>query len=496
MIVGAGTAGAIIAARLAQAGRDVVLLEAGPDFPTADATPDVVRYGSYSEGRLTTRDFSWHWATALTEAGGEPYILYSGRITGGGSSVNGQVWLHGLPGDFNGAWSTAAGADWNWNAVEPWYRRTERDLDYPTAGESGEIPVRRIPEAAWHPLHAAFVQACRDSGFALCADFNAVGAEGVGAQPFNNVDGVRVSSALSHLSLVRELPNLRILGGHTVERILFQGTRAAGVLAKTSDGDVTVGAREVILAAGAIGTPWLLMRSGVGPTEQLDRFDVPIVADAPGVGTGLREHPQFALRWRSQSERPLDLTSARSPVALRMTAPGSSVRDDIKISISAFHDDAGFGVQVAIFLMLALSRGDVTLSEDGPDSRPVIDFQYLEHPEDRRRLRETVRFAVRLVENSGLSSFVAERDDLSDDVLFDDDQLDGWLRRRVQGTYHPSSTCAMGDVIDADARVRGVDNLRVVDAAAMPESVRANLNATVSMMGERFAAMISAEAAD
>jgi choline dehydrogenase len=491
VVVGAGTSGAIVAARAAESGRSVLLLEAGPDFPSEDSTPGVIRYGAYSEGTVTTRDFSWHWATALTAEDGEPYTLFSGRITGGGSSVNGQVWLHGLPGDFDELWAGRGAGEWNWAAVAPWYARTENDLDFPGEVARGDIPVRRIPEQAWHPLHATFVRVGRDRGLAACDDFNAPGAEGVGAQPFNNVDGVRLSTAFTHLGPARALPELQVLGDHMVDRILFEDGRATGVSVRTPDGEsVTATAGQVVLAAGAIATPWLLMRSGIGDSAQLRRHGIPVVTDLPAVGTGLREHPQLALRWRARPGSSLDLTSARSPVAIRMTAPGSAIRDDIKISIAAFRDDEEFGVQVSIFLMMALSSGSVTLSDEGPGAAPQVDIHFLEHPEDRRRLRETVRYAVHLVEGSALADFAGERLSPRDDELADDDALDGWLRRTVQGTFHPSSTCAIGAVVDQRGSVEGVEALRIVDASTMPESVRANLNATVSMMGERFAAML------
>jgi choline dehydrogenase len=497
VVVGGGTAGAIVAARVAESGQSVLLLEAGPDFPTEETTPNVIRYGAYSEGTVTTRDYSWHWATTLTEEGGEPYTLFSGRVIGGGSSVNGQVWLHGLAGDFDELWSLQGASEWGWNAVEPWYAQTERDCDFPDSRGPGSVPVRRIPEAAWHPLHAAFVQACRDDGFDFCPDFNAPGAVGVGPQPFNNVDGVRISTALTHLASARRLPTLRVLGNHTVDRVIFDGRRAIGVVVETPDGDVVVTATsQVVLAAGAIGTPWLLMRSGVGDVRALERHGIPVVADHPGVGAGLREHPQLFIRWRARPGQSLDLTSARSPVALRMTAPGSEVRDDVKISISAFQDEIGYGVQVSIFLMLAFSHGTLKLSDEGPQARPIVDLHFLEHPEDRRRLREVVRYTVQLIENSPLSEFTGERIAPSNAELSGDDSLDSWLRRTVKGTFHPSSTCAIGDVVDQHGLVQGIDALRIVDASTMPETVRANLNATISMMGERFAAMIIDETAD
>ncbi|WP_160148791.1 GMC family oxidoreductase [Amycolatopsis alkalitolerans] len=497
VVVGGGTAGAIVASRIAERGdRPVVLLEAGPDFPDPEATPPVLRFGAYSEGRVTTRDYSWKWETVLTADGGTPYTLHSGKVIGGGSSINGQVWLRGLPADFDGNWAGRGAKDWTWEHVAPWYAATESDLDFPARGDAGPVRVRRVPPDQWHPVHAGFVEACLANGFSHCPDLNAVGATGVGPQPFNNVDGVRLSSAFSHLLAARAQPSLRVLGDHHAERIVFDGDRAAGVVALgPSGGEIMVRAeQEIVLAAGALGTPWLLLRSGVGPAGQLARHGIPVVADLPGVGGSLREHPQVGVRWLAKRE--VDQTSARAPVALRLTAPGSRLQDDLKVSIAAFEDGTGAGIQASVFLMLALGAGSLTLARD-PRERPLVDLAFLSDPEDRRRMREAVRLTVDLVESSAaLRPFVGTRLSPVDAELAGDAALDAWLRRTVQGTFHPSSTCAIGEpgspaaVVGQAGEVHGVRGLRVVDASVMPDSVRANLNATVAMTAERLAAAL------
>lgn len=496
VVVGGGTAGSIVAARLAKRGHSVVLVEAGPDFPGVEATPRVLAVGAYSEGRVTTRDYSWHWHTELTEPGGAPYVLYSGRTIGGGSSVNGQVWLRGLPADFDDVWQATGATDWRWDDVRPWYDATEDDLDHPGRATRGPVPVRRVPAGSWHPLHTAFVSAFVRAGVAHCPDLNAPGATGVGAQPFNNVDGRRVSTAFSHLLAARELPNLCILGNHMVDRVLFDEERATGVRARDRHGGTVrvEAADELILAAGAIGTPWLLMRSGIGDAAAIAHHGIPVVADVPGVGQGLREHPQLGCSWRAAPSAALDHTSARSPVTARVTAPGSGMADDLKFAVQTFSDDHGDGLRVTVFLMLAQSAGSVTLSPDGPDEPPVVDIGFLTRPEDRRRLRGAVRIAVRVTESSPLSGFVAGRIAPTDAQLADDDLLDAWLYREVHGSYHPSSTCGIGRVVDQSGLVTGVRGLRIVDASIMPDTVRANINATVCMMAERLATRIGSTA--
>lgn len=500
VVVGGGTAGAIVASRIAESGdRPVVLLEAGPDFQSPEETPPILRFGAYSEGRVTTRDYSWKWDTVRTVEGATPYTLHSGKVIGGGSSINGQIWLRGLVNDFDDNWTRRGAVEWTWDHVAPWFAATESDQDFPAHGDRGPVTVRRVPPEKWHPLHTAFLEACLAKGFPLCPDLNAAGATGVGQQPFNNVDGVRLSSAFSHLHGVRRCSSIRVLGDHLVERIVFDHDRAIGVVAQDHAGrEITVRAeQEVVLAAGALGTPWLLLRSGVGPATRLRRHGLPVVADLPGVGMSLREHPQVGVRWRVKPGQEIDPTSARAPVALRLAAPGSRIRDDLKLSIAAFEDAGGAGIQASLFLMLALGEGSLTLAAEGPRARPVVDLGFLTHPEDLRRMREAVRLTVGLVESSSqLRPIVGERIDPNDEEMADDAVLDAWLRRKVQGTFHPSSTCAVGSpdapgtVVNQDGEVLGVHNLRIVDASVMPDSVRANLNATISMMAERFAATI------
>jgi choline dehydrogenase len=501
VVVGGGTAGAIVAARVAERGdRSVLLLEAGPDFQSPEETPPVLRLGAYSEGRVTTRDFAWDWDTVLTAEGGTPYILYTGRVIGGGSSVNGQVWLRGIADDFDDNWARRGATDWTWDQVAPWYAATECDHDFPDNRHAGRVPVRRVPQGEWHPLHSGFLATCLAAGFAFCPDLNADGATGVGPQPFNNVNGVRMSTAFSHLYAARRHASLRVLAEHQVERIVFDHDRAVGIVARGPLGrEVCVRAeQEVVLAAGGVGTPWLLLRSGVGPAAQLRRHRLPVVVDLPGVGSSVREHPQVGVRWRVKPGQEVDQTSARAPVVLRLTAPGSRLRDDLKLSIVAFKDGGGAGIQATVFLMLALGDGTLTLAADGAHARPVVDLAFLDHPEDRRRLRDAVRFTVELVESSAeLRKIVGERIDPRDEDLADDTALDAWLRRNVQGTFHPSSTCAIGrtdsskSVVGQMGEVHGLRGLRIVDASVMPDSVRANLNATVSMMAERFADAIT-----
>src|SRR5690606_20742155 len=181
VVVGGGTAGAIVAARVAERGdRSVVLLEAGPDFPSPDQTPPVVLFGDYSEGRVTTRDFAWAWETVPPTPDAAPYTLYSGKVIGGGSSINGQVWLRGPPDDFDGNWAARGANGWRWHEVEPWYAAVERDLDFPERGRAGPVPVRRVPSTQWHPVHVGFLDACLGAGFTHCPDLNAPGVRGVG----------------------------------------------------------------------------------------------------------------------------------------------------------------------------------------------------------------------------------------------------------------------------------------------------------------------------
>jgi choline dehydrogenase len=265
---------------------------------------------------------------------------------------------------------------------------------------------------------------------------------------------------------------------------------------------------EIILSAGAIGSPHILLLSGVGPAEQLTRLGIPVVADLPGVGKNLRDHPLAWVTWRTRPDFPLDGKAPRMQVCLRYTAGGSHLRNDMKISMQSFATERinrggqrmdALGIRMTAGIQLALGQGELWLTSTDPRVQPFLDYRYLEEDFDRQRLREAIRLCVKLAEHEHFKHIIAERIEPTDADLASDEALDAWLRREVTTSQHISCTCKMGPasdpmaVVDQFGRVHGLDNLRVVDASIMPDCIRANTNVTTMMIGERIADFIRQE---
>ena len=506
VVVGAGSAGAIVAARLSEtAGRTVLVVEAGPDYASVDELPDKLRRGYVTAADILPSDHDWRFIGRAT-AEAELMLVPRGRVTGGSSAINGEIFLRGVAEDFDG-WAAQGNDRWSFADVLPFYCRLERDLDFeaPYHGRDGPIPVVRWPREQWLPAQHAFHAACVDAGFAECADHNAPGVSGVGPIPVNTLEGVRWSTSVGYLNPARERHNLDIAGQCTVQRVVIEEGRAVAVLVRRGDETVRIEAGEIVLCAGAVGSPHLLMLSGIGPPEQLRAVGVGVVQEAPGVGQNLRDHPHVYSTWQPRTEWRMDPAAPRYQVCLRYTAPGSSRRNDMQILMVSFAtnrvDRGGdgltpVGITLQPVLNLALGRGELRLQSADPGVQPVLDFDYLREAFDRERLRGALRQCVELAAHAMFGEMLERRIAPTDEVLASDEALDAWMRREVSTTNHISGTCKMGPrsdplaVVDQAGRVHGVAGLRVVDASIMPDCVRANTNATTMMIGERMAALM------
>lgn len=509
IIVGAGSAGAVLAARLTEdPRRSVLLLEAGADYPALEELPDAIKYAFGSDTTIWDGRHIWNFRARATD---RAYIdVPRGRVTGGSSAVNDAQFLRAMPDDFE-RWASWGNPEWRYEKVAPYLRKLEADKDFydDFHGAEGPIVARRHPPEEWEPQQEAFYRACIDAGFSDCPDHNMPDSTGVGPLAFN-IDGrVRVSTAIGYLNPARGRENLSIMPNCRVLGVVFDGRRAVGVRAVGEQGEFTARADEVVLCAGAIGSPHILSLSGVGPADRLRRLGIAVVQDLPGVGRNLRDHPDVPMSWRTRPGFPLNTEQvATGTVTLRFTASGSPFENDLVIymgNYAAARPMRGqdhlrpVGIGVSLCLYLAMSSGELSLRSRDPMKPPSLDFNLLDDAFDRARLREAVRLCAELFGHEAFRGVVERRVAPSDAVLRDDHALDAWMKREVVTAHHVSSTCKMGPaddpmaVVDQYGRVHGIDALRIVDASIMPDTVRANLNLIVMAMAEKAADFIAVD---
>lgn len=520
IIVGAGSAGAIIAARLSEnPSNSVLLLEAGKSDHSI-----FIRMPSAVEEIFKKQSHNWrYWTEPQENLAGRRLWTPRGKVLGGSSSLNGMIYIRGNALDYE-RWEKEGATGWSYSEVLPYFRRLENHASHRNQYRGNDGPVRILKGESKNPLYQTFIDAGLQAGFPPTEDCNGFQQEGFGLFDMNVDNGVRANTSHAYLGPARKRPNLTVETSAHVEKLNLEKGTVRGV-SYTRNG-IRSSARaevETILCGGAINTPKLMLASGLGPADDLTKIGIPVIADLPEVGHNLQDHLEVHVEY--QCREPITLYSDTKFInkmkigaqwLFFKTGKGATNHYEsgafVRSSPGVEHPDIQFhfvpicytepnamgatehGFRVHVGSMRSQSKGFVKLRSSDPSDAPLIDPKYMSTDADWDDMRTCVRLSREIFGQKAFDPYRGE-EIWPGAAVKSQDQIDDFIRNRSQSAYHPSGTCRMGSdensVVDPECRVRGVDGLRIADASIMPSIISGNLNATVMMIGEKASDIIA-----